>query len=304
MRSRGLQLAIVIALGVGIGLLMTRPWQGAEEPEARDVPVVANDDAGVTQVTESATSLPSLAELKSGPIEPPPSRSFRLPPMAAPVVERKPKADAKRPLPPLLVPRHWLLRGTGPSGYDVKSDRDEVFTGQASVQLVSHDKNVAATKFGSLMQTVLADPWVGKRVEFSMSTRSAEFRRHFELWIRATDSGGAVIAHGHVESLYGKPEWQKATVVMDIPWSAAEVAYGINLDGAGKVWVDNAQVKVVDKSIELAGRTRPSELGVIVQTADRNGPLAMPANLDFEDVVPADEAFREIPQDELGKTRF
>jgi hypothetical protein len=61
---------------------------------------------------------------------------------------------------------------------------------------------------------------------------------------------------------------------------------------------------VVDRSVELTGHTVPSQLGVIVQVADRKGPLAMPSNLDFEDVVPADEAFRDVPKDALGRTRF
>jgi hypothetical protein len=301
MRTRAMQVAIIIALGAGIGLLVTRPWQGSDETQASATPVPDTTSSSA----QPPTSASSRATDSQTPIAPPTPRSFKLPTMSAvtPATQPKVKDEAKRP-PPNLVPRHWLLRGTGPSGYDIKSDRAQVFTGQSSVQIVSHNKDVAATKNASLMQTIIAGDWAGQRVEFSMSTRPSDFRRYIRVWIRATDSGGAVIAYDESSSAYGKPEWKKSTIIMDVPWSAAEVAYGITLEGPGSVWVDNAELRAVDKAIGITGQMRPSELGVVVQTADRNGPLATPNNMDFEDVVPADDLFRELPKDELGKARF
>ena len=298
MRSRAIQLALLIALGVTLGLLVSRPWRS---DDAQDAPALRTVEPARVSAGDTAAPPADIA--------PPPARTFKLPAVAAPaVVQAKPKARVtKPPSDPqrMLVPKDWLLRGTGPDSYDAKIDRGEVFTGLVSVQLSSHDKDVANTKSASLMQSIAADPWVGKRVEFSIRTKAAGLRQHVDAWIRATDAGKAVIAYDHFETMYDKPEWRKRSVVLDIPWSAAEIAYGVSLNGVGTVWMDNAQLLPVDKAaVNVTGHTLPSQLGVLVQDADDKPPLSMPSNLDFEDVVPVDETFRRVPPDAVGRTRF
>ncbi len=256
------------------------------------------------------TSPAELLHDAAAAIAPPPARTFRLPSVAVtrPVAAantRTKEEPAKHPrTAPLLVPKDWLLRGSAPQNYDLKSDRNEVLSGQASVQLVSHEKDIAPTEFASLMQTISAAPWVGKHVEFSVSTRSREMRRDMEVWVRVTDADDAVIEYRQWQTLYGKPEWKTTSIIVDVPWSAAQIAYGVSLRGVGTLWIDNAQLKALDRSIAVSGTSYPDRLGVIVQVADEGGPLAQPSNMDFEEVVPADERFRQVPEDELGRARF
>lgn len=296
MGSRALQVGLIIALGAGLGLLITRPWR---ETPAEVAPPLADSTVAKTEPA------PPAAPATPADNTPPPARTYKLPTLSVtPAVEAKRTAEIEK-FAKVSVPRHWLLRGTGPDGYEVRSDRHEVLSGSASVSIASRTNERAATKSGSLMQTIVAGDLAGKRVELSIRTRAQAFRRDFELWMRATDSAGVVIAYDEAQSDYGKAsEWQTVTTVMDIPWSAAEIAYGVTLTGPGKIWLDGAQLRVTQKIADLSARMRPAKLGVTVQESDRNGPLPAPSNLDFEDVVEMKEPFYQPPKDELGKSRF
>src|SRR5262249_5839055 len=155
---------------------------------------------------------------------------------------------------------------------------------------------VPNTQFASLMQAVVAAPWLGKRVVFSVSYKMRYRWQDLEIWLRALDGSNVVIAYDAVHVHYTTAEWKKATVALDIPWSASEIAYGANLRGVGSVWIDAARLDVVDKSVPVVTGNYPAQLGVVAQDASVNGPLGMPSNMDFEDVVVADETFRLVPK--------
>jgi hypothetical protein len=300
MRSQGLQVAGIVALGALIALSIVRPWR-ATEPSVEPLPAM-------TAASPPIVPAPATAPLEAPRTEsdaPPPTRTFRLPAVASAIPSSAVKDETeKRPPVQILVPKDWLLRGTGPENYEVRSDKAEVFTGQSSVRMASLKKDVPPTTFASLMQTASAAPWVGKRVEFSMSTKPHGLRATYDVWIRAIDAGNAVIAYDEMQTFGAKSDWKKTAATIDVPWSAAEIAYGINLHSTGGLNVDDAQLTLIDKSLSAPMRNRPAKLGIVVQDANKDGPLGMPTNLDFEDVVPAGDAFREIPQDQVGRTRF
>jgi hypothetical protein len=304
MRSQTLQVAGIVALGAVISLSILRPWRAVSPPVAAALPAVTSETAPVVQTLAP----PPLEAPRTDSAVPPPARTFRLPAVAsaAPEIAAKPKQEtAKRPPPAaILVPKDWLLRGTGPESYEVRSDKAEVFTGQASVRMASLKKDIPTTAFASLLQTAVAAPWVGQRVEFSMSTKREGLRMSYDVWIRAIDAGNVVIAYDEAQMFAAKPDWKRATATIDVPWSAAEIAYGVNLHGVGTLHVDNAQLEAIDKSLPAPTHNIPAKLGVMAQDANKNGALATPSNLDFEDVGPADESFREAPKDQVNRTRF
>jgi hypothetical protein len=207
-------------------------------------------------------------------------------------------------VPQVQVPKDWVLRGSGPQYFDVRSDRTEVLSGRSSVLMRPYDKDVPYTSFASLMQSVVAEPWLGQRLVFSVSWKSREKYQDIKVWIRAIDAGQVVIAYNVQEDSYDTAGWRKTSVAMDVPWSAAEIAYGIRIDPQGALWVDDAHIDVLDKNVPVAMRNLPAELGVRAQEAHEQGPLARPSNLDFEDIAPIDASFREAPKDALGRNRF
>jgi hypothetical protein len=153
------------------------------------------------------------------------------------------------------------------------------------------------------MQTAVAAPSLGKRIEFSANVKAARFQ-DWEVWVRAIDAGNVVIAYDEAHVAASKIEWRKGAAVIDVPGSAAAIAYGVNFHGSGKMYVDDTHLSVLDKSTPATEHNLPSRLGVAVDDATRDGPLPLPSNLDFEDVVPADDTFRERPKDRLDRSRF
>lgn len=297
MRSRAIQLAGIVLLGAVAGLLIMRPWH--DDSSTRAPGVIASPPA-------AATTAPS--DVERADVPPPPARTFKLPAMAASVPQVKPREeDAEEEPATVYVPRDWLLRGAGPQHYSVHSDKSEVLSGQVSVAIASSKKDVPSTQSASLMQSVSAQPWLGQRVVFTLNWKSRELRnQRTEVWIRALDGINAVVAYNEAQSLYGKPDWYKTSVAIDVPESATELAYGVTLNGVGAMWVDGAQVQSVDKAVQVPMRSMPSKLGAIAQDARDGGPLAQPSNLDFEDtdeVVNVPE-FRAAPADAINRKRF
>jgi hypothetical protein len=299
MASRAIQLAGIVAAGAIVGLLVTRPWHGDGRREASS--------------EEPVTSAPTAAPLAT-PVEPPkesaspgslPPRTFKLPTMnvasvpAARVKEAKPVEVV-----PLKLPKDWLVRGTGPEHYLVSSDKSEVMSGQSSVLIAAHDKDVARTTFASLMQSVVAEPWLGKRVVFTINLKSNTFRDEIVLWVRALDAGNIVISYNEWGAQYSKADWQKQSVAIDVPWSATEIAYGVNVYASSRFWIDGAQFDAVERNVDVNARNIPGNLGVTAQDASDRGPLALPSNLDFEIIVDANGNLLEAPKDKLGRKKF
>jgi hypothetical protein len=292
MGGRTLQLTLLIVLGAGLALLILQPWGPAEPVRIPALP---------SKSEMSTAAAPARSPGKQ--VAPPPTRTFHLPAMAsaAPSVRIEPAPENP---PIVMVPKDWMLRGSGAHNYDVKSDKGEVFSGQSSVLFASHNKDIPYTEFGSLMQSVIADPWLGKRVVFTVNWKRTGFRQHIELWVRALDASRVVIAYNESGAQYGREDWVRNSVALDIPWSATEIAYGVNLHGPGEIHVDNARFDIVDKAVDIGARNLPGRLGVVAQETSDKGPLASPSNMDFEDIVAAGAGFRELPKDQLGRSRF
>jgi hypothetical protein len=72
-------------------------------------------------------------------------------------------------------------------------------------------------------------------------------------------------------AIKGTSDWKKYVVVLDVPESAQEIAFGLLLTGAGQVWMDDLAFEVVGKDIPTTG-PKPSA-----------GVPPAPANLTFEE---------------------
>lgn len=70
------------------------------------------------------------------------------------------------------LPHGWLLRGSKPSEFEVGIDTDQSYQGRASAYLKSKGLNVDG--FGTLMQSIKAEQYVGKKVRLSGLVKSEE----------------------------------------------------------------------------------------------------------------------------------
>ena len=155
------------------------------------------------------------------------------------------------------VPRGWTLAGSKPAEYEVGVDRDQAYQGHASAFLKS--KQPAVDGFGTLMQMITAEQYLGNKVRLSGLVKSEEVTGWAGLWMRV-DKGTEVIAFDNMQkrAIKGTTGWQRYEVVLDVPKDATRVAFGILLDGAGQVWLNNTKLEIV--GIEVPTTNKPVNL--------------------------------------------
>jgi hypothetical protein len=292
MNNRVLQIVLIALAGALLAWWLMR--DGEESPAPSAYSAAAPSSAG-----------PATREANVGaPQAAPPKVRFQLPKMASPKGEAPPTTP-KAPT-TIHIPRDWQLRGSGSKNYELRSDRDTVFAGNYSAVLIAHDKNVSPNLSGSGIQSVLAAPYVGTRVELSAMLRGEGLRTAGALWIYATDPSRVIVGYQVTQmSPRADPsEWARYRVVMDIPFHAEVLAYGFTLQGQGKLWADDVHLRIVDADTPLTGPLNAHQIGVIAQAVSVEGALADPANLDFEDVQVTRERQPPPPPDEINATRF
>jgi hypothetical protein len=123
--------------------------------------------------------------------------------------------------------------------------------------------------FGTLMQSIRAEQYKGKRVRLSGFVNSREVVGWAGLWMRV-DQGKDAVAFDNMQGrpIKGTTAWQRYDVVLDVPPEATGISFGILLAGTGEVWLSGTKFDVV-------GMDAP-----VTSTGDNNLP-EKPVNLDF-----------------------
>ena len=150
------------------------------------------------------------------------------------------------------VPRGWFLAGKKPAEYEVGVDADQVYQGHVSAFLKS--KTLGVNGFGTLMQSVRAEQYKGKRVRLSGLVKSQEVVSWAGLWMRV-DQGKDMVAIDNMQDrpIKGTTGWQRYEVVLDVPQDSTGISFGILLDGAGEIWVSSTKFDVVGTDVPVTG---------------------------------------------------
>ena len=169
------------------------------------------------------------------------------------------------------TPQGWFPAGSHPKDYKMSVDHAVSHSGKAGASLKSVASDPAG--FGTLMQTFKADAYRGKRVRMSGYVRAQDAKDWAGLWMRVDGPRSEPLAFDNMQdrAIKGTSEWTKYEIVLDVPESAQEIAFGLLLTGAGQVWMDDLGFEVVGKDIPTTG-AKPMA-----------GALPAPANLDFEE---------------------
>lgn len=169
------------------------------------------------------------------------------------------------------IPQGWLLAGSHPQDYVVTQDRKNVRSGAASAKIAA--RTADAKGFGTLMQESLPGSFKGKRVRVTASILSEDVKGWAGLWFRVDgEPRKPSLAFDNMDDrpIRGSIDWEQYSIVLDVPNEATALAYGVLLNGEGRVWVDDLKFEIVDKSVPV---TR--------NKVERTFPAA-PENLDFE----------------------
>jgi hypothetical protein len=143
------------------------------------------------------------------------------------------------------VPRGWYLQGSNPKDFAAGVDLDQAYQGHASAFLKS--KELRANGFGTLMQTIKAEQYLGRKVRLSGLVKSQEVKGWAALWMRL-DKGTTMVAFDNMEKrpIKGTTDWQRYDVELDVPKDATAISFGILLDGPGEVWLNGTRFEAPD----------------------------------------------------------
>lgn len=163
------------------------------------------------------------------------------------------------------TPAGWILAGNQPQNYRTGVEA-------AGVAFLASRTDSATAGFGTLMQSIQADNYAGKRVRFRASVRSENLRGWAGIWMRV-DKGTTSLALDNMQSrpIKGSTSWSDYAVVLDVPRDATSISFGTLVDSAGEVWIEHLTFEIVGDDVP----TTASPFG------QPNLPAA-PVNLDFQ----------------------
>ena len=168
------------------------------------------------------------------------------------------------------IPNGWFPAGSNPSEYEMGTDNSIFQNGRACAYIKS--KSPKEKQFGTLMQTISAEYYLGKRLQLSGYIKSEDVDGWSGMWMRIDDENGKQSEFDNMQNrpIKGTTNWKKYEIVLDIPENSRTINYGVLLGGDGEVWFDNFELKEVDKNVPVTNFRKESKLP------------SRPVNLDFE----------------------
>lgn len=168
----------------------------------------------------------------------------------------------------------WFLSGSDPFSYEMGVDHEIVHQGKASGYLKS--KTVLdSTNFATMMQAFKANQFVDKRIRLSCFIRTKDVETYAGMWMRVDDTMEDVVQFDNMSNrpIKGTTNWNRYSIVLDVPEKSAVISFGIILSGQGTVWSDQFTFEEVDES------TPATNLEIQGELQDK------PVNLSFEDEI-------------------
>jgi hypothetical protein len=169
-------------------------------------------------------------------------------------------------------PSGWFLAGSKPKNYLTGVDKMVILEGRPSAYILSATAETEG--FGTLMQSVDAANYTGKRVRLRASLKSQAVGGWTGMWMRV-DREKTTVAFDNMQNraITGTQTWSTRDVVLDVPEDATSISFGILLSGTGEAWVNHVTLETVGRETETTG-SKPYQ----------KSPLSkVPVNLDFSD---------------------
>ncbi len=105
--------------------------------------------------------------------------------------------------------------------------------------------------YGTLIQGIRADRYLGKRLRFSASLRTAAVVQGAGVWLRMDDQEGVLAWNREAHPVKGTTGWHRYSYVLDVPKDTQGMCFGSNLTGPGKVWLADVRLETVGKDVPL-----------------------------------------------------
>lgn len=149
------------------------------------------------------------------------------------------------------VPRGWFVTGSAPNDFDAGTEASTRTPHATSAYVRAKTDSQG---FATLMQTIDASAYQGKRVRLSGFLRTRDAGKG-ALWMRVDGADKKTAAFDNMDTRapQGSQPWQRFDVVLDVPADARDIALGLLLQNRGEVWVDALAFDVVGKDVPVTG---------------------------------------------------
>ena len=159
------------------------------------------------------------------------------------------------------VPAPWFISGTHRANYQaglLPSTSASTYDGSRVVQLRLREGVADAVGFGTLMQSISATRYLGRRVRFAAAIRTHQVSDWAGLWLRIdTAAGTHQIDNMHDRPLTQTTAWQEADVVLDVPEEATSLHFGVLLAGGGAVDLAQPSFEAVATDVPITAKPQP-----------------------------------------------
>lgn len=167
------------------------------------------------------------------------------------------------------VPPGWLQAGFGGDGYTMTVAEGAGRDGSDGLAIRCRESS--PVRFLGAMQQIDADPYLGRRIRLTAWIRVHEVERRGALFLRIRDRDGQPLAFDNMADrpVRGTSGWRRHEVVLDVPAHAAEVAFGVFLDGPGALYVDDFRLEPVGEEVAVTQPLRTMPLVVSPEATAR-----------------------------------
>jgi hypothetical protein len=160
----------------------------------------------------------------------------------------------------MQMPKGWFAAGSHPSEYEMGLDPC-AGPNQGGAGYIKAGESPHG--FATLMQQFKAEAYRGMRLRFSAAVRAAALEQWAGLWMRVDGEREHSLAFDNMQNrpITGTRDWERYSVVLDVPERSSGIFLGILLSGAGQVWMAEAQVEPV--GLDIPTTDLPSACGAL-----------------------------------------
>ena len=107
-------------------------------------------------------------------------------------------------------------------------------------------------RFGTLIQTIGADDYLGERIRMTAYVKTEDIRGDgVGMWMRIDgkdrSSKGLSFYNMCDKPITGTTDWKKYEIVLDVPKKKSDsIFYGLLLYGTGQAWLQDVKFEIVD----------------------------------------------------------
>lgn len=184
-------------------------------------------------------------------------------------------------------PAGWLIAGSAPANYAIAVETAAPVRGSKSASITAKP-TAAKNGFATLMQMFAADDYRGSRLRLSGYLRTADADRS-QMWMRVDGPNHQVLAFDNMDSrpVTGTTGWKRYDIVLDVPPTSVDVAFGFFLAGSGKVWGADFQLDKVGMAVPVTSQdaTLPRKpMNLDFEMAAAKGNVQAPASTSFPEI--------------------